>query len=79
MALVIGLLLGGLVGRSAAVSGGPPSAAMFVLVVLPFTGSVEPPTGRAIHEVRSSVVIDAAPEAVWPHVVAFRELPPPTD
>ncbi|MFN0008140.1 MAG: hypothetical protein ACKVXR_09555 [Planctomycetota bacterium] len=30
-------------------------------------------------EVRSSVEVDAPPEAVWEHVVAFAELPPPTE
>ncbi len=30
-------------------------------------------------ETATSVVIDAAPEAVWPNVVAFAELPPPTE
>jgi len=35
----------------------------------------EPPT----IVVRSSVEVDAPPEAVWEHVVAFAELPPPTE
>lgn len=29
--------------------------------------------------VRTSIVVDAPPEAVWPNVVAFSELPPPED
>jgi hypothetical protein len=31
-----------------------------------------------LREVASSIVIDAPPEVVWPHVVGFTELPPPT-
>jgi len=30
-------------------------------------------------EIRSMVEVDAPPEAVWEHVVAFAELPPPTE
>ena len=33
----------------------------------------------ATREVRSEVVVDAPPERVWEHVVAFAELPPPTE
>ena len=73
-------ILGGVVGRLAAVDftgQAPPLALM--LLVLPLTATVEPPSGRTMHEVQSSVVIDASPDAVWPHVVAFRPIPAPTD
>jgi hypothetical protein len=74
-------VLGGAAGRRAAASAGAehPLAAMFMLMAIPLTAAVEPPAGVAIHEVRSSVVIDAPPAAVWPHVIAFREIPPPDD
>jgi hypothetical protein len=73
-------LLGGMVGRSCAMSGhGDPSPAMFMLLALPLTAAIEPGTGHTIHEVRSSVIIDAPPAAVWPHVVAFRDIPDPSD
>jgi hypothetical protein len=36
-------------------------------------------TGRVLHEVKSSVVIDASPPKVWAHVVAFRPIPEPRD
>jgi uncharacterized membrane protein YhaH (DUF805 family) len=35
----------------------------------------EPP----MREIRSEVLVDAPPECVWRHVVAFAELPPPTE
>lgn len=31
------------------------------------------------YEVSSSIEIDATPEAVWPHVIGFSELPPPPE
>jgi hypothetical protein len=83
MALPIAIplaILGGVVGRRAALSGPRrTSPAMFMLLAVPLTAVVEPATGRMTHEVRSSVVINAPPETVWPHVVAFREIPPPTE
>jgi len=83
MALPIALplaALGGVVGRLAAgdtADQAPPL--MLMLLVLPLTAAVEPPSGRTMHEVQSSVVIDASPDAIWPHVVAFRPIPAPTD
>ena len=85
MALPLGLvvgLMGAAVGRAAALHGHPelpPSAVALALVPL---GAVLEPrgvTGRVLHEVRSSVVIDAPPLEVWKHVIAFRPLPEPTD
>jgi hypothetical protein len=52
---------------------------MFMLLALPVTAVVEPTAGRALREVRSSVVIAAPPDAVWPQVVAFPQLPEPVD
>jgi hypothetical protein len=51
------------------------------LMLLPLGWGVEaaiPPT-ETLHEVRSAIEIDAAPEAVWPHVLAFPPLPEPTE
>jgi hypothetical protein len=83
MAAPLGALLaqlGGIVGRWAATSGTPgPSAATFMLLAVPLTAAIEPASGRTLHEVRSSIVVEATPDAVWNHVVAFTEIPPPTD
>ena len=78
--IILLALLGALVGRGAAQrqSLRPPGAA-FMLLAIPLTAAVEPPTGRALHEVQSAVVINASPDQVWPHVIAFREIPEPTD
>lgn len=77
----IPLALGGAaMGRGAAASEFPRSSpTMFMLMAIPLTAVIEPESGRAMHEVRSSVIIEAPPAAVWPHVVAFREIPPPGD
>ena len=83
MALPIAIplaLLGGTIGRWAAISGTEQtSPAIFMLLAAPLTASIEPASGQVMHEVQSSVIIAAPPDAVWPHVVAFRELPEPTE
>jgi len=83
------VIVGGLIGRLMA----PPHdgqnarqgqhgkhwAGMIVMLALPLGGFVEAPAGQLLHEVRSSVIINGTPDAVWPQVVAFPELPAPTD
>ncbi len=74
--------LGAFVGRALAagraIGGAPPIAAMLLLPLFAF---VEPAhlTGHTLHQVNSSVVIDAAPEKVWPQVIAFAPIPQPQD
>jgi hypothetical protein len=73
-------LIGATVGRWAATSGtAQTSPAMFMLLALPLTAALEPASGRVMHEVRSSVVIAAPPDAVWPHVIGFSDIPDPVD
>ena len=51
------------------------------LCALPLAMILEPTAGanQPAREVLSIVEIDASPEQVWPHVVAFRPLEPPDD
>jgi hypothetical protein len=83
MALPIAIplaLLGAMVGRWAAMPAtGSTSPVMFMLLAVPLTAAIEPASGYVVHEVQSSVIIDAPPDAVWPHVVTFREIPAPAD
>ena len=73
-------ILGGMVGRQAAASDGRESfPGVGMLMVLPLAAIIAPADGRLLHEVRSSVVIAAPPDAVWPHVIAFPEIPAPDD
>jgi hypothetical protein len=74
-------LLGGVVGRWAATPSGTEQTTpvMFMLLAVPLTAAVEPPTGQVVHEVRSSVIVYAPPDVVWPHIVAFSEIPAPAD
>lgn len=72
-------LVGGLVGYSiAALAPGRPTSLGVPLLVLPLVMGAERIYRPApTYEVRSAVEIDAPPEAVWPHVVGFSELPDP--
>jgi uncharacterized membrane protein YhaH (DUF805 family) len=73
---------GAFVGRALAagrsIAGTPPIAAMLLLPLFAF---VEPAhlTGHILHQVNSSVVINAAPDKVWPQVIAFAPIPQPQD
>lgn len=85
MAIPLGLLvglLGAAMGRAIAVSGRraiPP--ALSAILLLPISAVLEPPgvTGRVLHEVQSSVVINAPPERVWTHVIEFQPIPEPSE
>jgi hypothetical protein len=85
IAFPIGLLaglLGAVMGRAIANCGRrsmPPAAA--ALLVLPLSLFLEPAhsAGKILHEVQSSVEINAPPHLVWPHVVAFQPIPEPED
>ena len=85
MAIPLGLLvglLGAAVGRAIALSGRRAiSPALSAILLLPISAVFEPPggTGRILHEVQSSVVIDAPPERVWEHVIAFQPIPQPSE
>jgi uncharacterized membrane protein YhaH (DUF805 family) len=75
-------LLGAYMGRAIALRGQhsmPP--ALFALLALPVASALEPShaTGRVLHEVVTLVEIQAAPERVWPHIVAFRPITEPED
>lgn len=82
---IILALMGGLVGyavqRGARCVSGTPAALAVLVVGLPGLIGVE---GAIVSEppllaVRTSVDIAAPPEQVWEHVVAFAEIPPPTE
>jgi len=51
------------------------------LLALPLAAMLEPAPGAApvAREVLTVIEVAAAPDAVWPHVVAFRPMPEPTD
>ncbi|HEX5008775.1 MAG TPA: SRPBCC family protein [Planctomycetota bacterium] len=73
--------IGALVGRSAALCGGRPRDAGIALALLPLLTGLEArwPAASPPIEVRSEILIHATPEAIWPHVVSFPELPPADD
>jgi uncharacterized membrane protein YhaH (DUF805 family) len=57
------------------------SPAMFALLAIPLSVGLEPVhvAGRTLHEVQSSVVIEAPPGRVWPHVMAFAPMHEPLE
>ena len=75
------VFLGALVGRAVAVR--PIACASplaFVLLATPMLASVEPAFREdRVDLVTSRVHIDAPPEEVWAHVIAFAPLPPPRE
>ncbi len=81
LALLVGLL-GATMGRAIALYGHraiPP--ALSAMLLLPIAAALEPPgnTHPILHEVQSSVEINAPPERVWAHVIAFQPIPEPSD
>jgi uncharacterized membrane protein YhaH (DUF805 family) len=70
---LIGGLLGTAVARPAPQAAGLFPALALIPLVLLEQRLGEPP----VFEVRSSIEIAAPPEAVWPNVIGFAELPPP--
>jgi uncharacterized membrane protein YhaH (DUF805 family)/uncharacterized protein YndB with AHSA1/START domain len=70
----LGALLGEAIAREHWASS-PASMALFVLLV-PISGALEQPK-PPLREVSTAIEIDAPPERVWPHVVAFAEIDAP--
>ncbi|MGH7293888.1 MAG: SRPBCC family protein [Polyangiaceae bacterium] len=81
MALPIAMALavvGALVGRAIVTSSRHPAGASFVVAALPLLAAGEARFARApVHDVTTTIEIDAPPEAVWPHVIGFSDLPEP--
>ena len=73
--------LGALVGWALAAQGRRTMmpATMVILALPLLTGAEAKIAAPTLREVTTSVVIDAPPEAVWPNVVGFSELPPPPE
>ncbi len=79
LVMVVGIM-GGTLGRAIALRGQRSvMPAAFALLSLPTSLALEPPAGRTLHEVRSSVEVHATPERVWRHVIAFDTIPEPRD
>jgi hypothetical protein len=75
-------ILGAILGRAVAQAGGQQAAPLLPLVLaLPLVAGAERLAGTPTPEycVLTTVDVDAPPEAVWPHVVAFPDLPEPTE
>jgi hypothetical protein len=75
------VIIGALIGRAVAIYGRPATMSMlFVVASLPMLGLSERLAGAPVlHEVVTTIEIDAPPDVVWTHVVGFADLPPPTE
>lgn len=74
---LVGSLFGALFARGASSGGGVTAMAIVLPIVGTTDAALEPePT---VFAMTSEIVVDAPPSAVWPNVVGFSELPPPSD
>jgi len=74
-----GAIIGALVARSLLALERPrPGNALPALLLLPLIAWFEAKIAEPVaFEIASAIEIDAPPEVVWEHVIAFSELPPP--
>lgn len=73
---VLGALVGWALARQ---SHARPTHAMMSVLLLPGLATAEHQAAvPQLHEVATSIEIDAPPERVWPNVIGFGELPPPS-
>jgi hypothetical protein len=84
MALPLAILIGGMGGELGRVlanrASGQAAPALLAALVWPAAAVLERPAApQVLHEVRSAIEIDAAPQRVWRSVIAFPLLAPPTE
>lgn len=74
-------IVGALIGRAIASQAKAPLAHGAAMVLaLPGVAGAESALDRpTMHEVSTTIEIDAPPERVWPHVIGFSELPAPAE
>ena len=73
-------LLGALAGHASARPSMTASPVLVLLCLWPLLTAAEASVARPrLREVLSVIEVERAPEAVWPHVIAFAPLPPPTE
>ena len=74
----MGAAVGIVIVRGAAI---PDPSVTAMMIGLPLMGVLESrvPTELPLRAVTTDIVIEAAPEDIWPNVIGFSELPPPQD
>jgi len=79
LALVLGLLGAALGDNMARVANRPAGSTTAMVIALPVLALLPAlsPLPAEVAPVVTQLEIDAAPEAVWPHVIGFAPLPPP--
>jgi uncharacterized membrane protein YhaH (DUF805 family) len=75
---VFGAIFGTLLAKGSGPSGNSVTAMAFVLPIIGGTDlAMDVPL--PVYEMTSEITVNAPPEAVWPNVVGFSDLPPPQD
>ncbi len=74
----LGALAGGAMVRTSGRLDGSTGAMIFALPMMSVLGIDQPPV-LVTNPVVTTIEIEASPERVWPNVVGFSELPPPSD
>jgi uncharacterized membrane protein YhaH (DUF805 family) len=73
-------LLGAAVGRFIRIEcAGGPRQAFLAAIAVPALAILDRPPKPVVHEVRSSIEIDAPPAAIWPHLLGFEEIAEPPE
>ena len=75
---VLGALAGGAMVRTSSSLDGSKGAMLFAMPLMSALGIDQPPV-QVVNPVVTAIEIEASPEQVWPNVVGFSELPPPSD
>jgi hypothetical protein len=76
---VIGALVGAAMSKASQPSTPSLSAMAIALPILILLQVGAPPAERPLQSVTTQIDIKASPEQVWPNVIGFTELPPPSD
>jgi uncharacterized membrane protein YhaH (DUF805 family) len=73
---LVAAILGGIVGRYAAIATGvPPQSTAYLILLLP-TAAIVDRTAAAppVHEAVTSIIVNAPPERVWENVIRFNDI-----
>jgi hypothetical protein len=81
MPISVGIaVIGALIGRAIVTSSRTPAGSAAMIVALPLLAAGEARLAAPeLHDVTTTIEIDAPPERVWPNVIGFSDLPEPPE
>jgi len=76
---LVAAILGGIVGRYAAIGGGaPPPSTAYLMLLLPAAAIADrTATAPPVHEAVTTIIVNAPPERVWENVIRFNDITAP--